>query len=115
MTDALFDMEPEPRQDAPTLGVDARRTQRSLALLEAGRHPVSKLPLRDDAPPVTDRGAPGPRCGTCAQLVRHSYHLRTYLKCGQNITGGPATDLRAWWPGCAAWTPADTRPAGGDA
>lgn len=107
MTDALFDMEPVIPEALARLGEDARRTQRSLALLAAGRHPVSRLPLRDDAPPVDERTAPGPRCRTCVHLVHDTGHAKTYLKCGQNITGGPATDLRAWWPACLAWAPTD--------
>lgn len=93
---------PEPLPDAPRLGEDARRTLRNRALLDAGRHPVAKVPLHPDAPPVDDRDAPGPRCGTCVHLTRHT-RARTWLKCGDNATFSAASDLRKWWPGCIAW------------
>lgn len=101
----LFPAEPF-KVDGVELGEDARRTHRAAAALAAGRHPVSRLPLHPEAPPVGDRKAPGPRCGTCTHLFRR-VQGNTYLKCGQNATGGPATDLRAWWPACAAYQPAE--------
>lgn len=108
MTDGLFDAEPYQVAPGPKLGEDALRTQRAIASLAAGRHPVSRLVLHPDAPPVGDRKAPGPRCGTCAHLFRKVLGSgSTYLKCGENATGGPATDLRAWWPACAAYGPTE--------
>ena len=102
----LFDAEPYQVASAPALGADGRRTLRQADVLATGYHPVSRLKLHPDAPPVEDRAAPGPRCGDCAHLFRKVMGS-TYLKCGPNATGGAATDLRAWWPACAAWKAAD--------
>jgi len=104
MSHDLFDPEPYRAPPEPELGADARRTQRNLAALAAGRHPVGRRPLHPDAPPVGDRAAAGPRCGGCAHLFR-KVRAGTYLKCEQNATGGPGTDLRAWWPACADYQP----------
>lgn len=101
----LFDAGPYRTPPEPELGADARRTQRNLAALAAGRHPVSGRALHMDAPPADDRAAAGPRCGTCTRLFR-KVRSGTYLKCGLNATGGPGTDLRAWWPACAEYNPA---------
>jgi hypothetical protein len=108
--EGLFDAEPYQVTPAPELGVDARRTLRQLEVLATGYHPVSRLKLHPDAPPAQDRRASGPRCGDCAHLFR-KVKGSTYLKCGENATGGPATDLRAWWPACAAWKAVDAGPA----
>jgi hypothetical protein len=102
----LFDAEPYQVTPAPPPGADGRRTLRQADVLATGYHPVSRLKLHPDAPPVEDRAAPGPRCGDCAHLFRKVMGS-TYLKCGPNATGGAATDLRAWWPACAAWKAAD--------
>lgn len=102
MTVALFP-EPEHLPTPSRMGEDARRTLRARAQLDAGRHPVAGIPLHPDAPPPGDRDAPGPRCGTCAHLCRRT-RSHTWLKCGEHATHSAATDLRAWWPGCAVWT-----------
>lgn len=100
----LFDVDPYRTPPEPELGADARRTQRNLAALAAGRHPVTGRALHADAPPVDDRAATGPRCGTCTHMFR-KVRSGTYLKCEVRTTGGSATDLRAWWPACAAYDP----------
>jgi len=102
--DTLFPA-PESLPGAPRLGEDARRTQRATALLNAGYHPLLSIRLHPDAPPVDDRTAPGPRCGNCGHAAWKQGASHRWLKCGEHLTAGPATDLRAWWPGCAAWTP----------
>lgn len=94
-------------------GEDARRTERSLIALAGGYHPVSKIRLHDDAPPVEDRQAPGPRCGNCGHLERKPGARRVYLKCEDHRSSGPGTDLRAWWPACAAWIPPKAAPKDG--
>lgn len=108
----LFDADPYlvTPAPAPVQGADARRTLRQVEILATGYHPVSRLKLHPDAPPVEDRTAEGPRCGNCSHLFRKVMGS-TYLKCGQNTTGGPATDLRAWWPACAAWKASSDAPA----
>jgi hypothetical protein len=114
-TPALFGMDPaapEPERES----ADRRRTKRQLAILAAGRHPLSLLPwtqpvrLHPDAPPAGDRKAPGPRCGTCRFIEPWGAH--GFLKClrGQNApyaTHGAATDLRRWWPACEHWEASD--------
>lgn len=95
--DRLFDPGPGARDGK--LSSDRRRTIRNKAMLEAGIHPVTKLELIDD---------PDARCGNCSSLHRHTPSRKTYLKCSSVImTGGPATDVRASWPGCSRWEPID--------
>lgn len=109
--DELFDATPyNVALDPDTLdglGADARRTYWQRETLVSGMHPVTRRPLHRDAPSPDDRHAPGPRCRDCAHLIRnHIPSGKTYLKCSTiPITGGPRTDLRAWWPACAGWKP----------
>jgi len=104
----LFDAEPVPAEPRPKESAGVRRTKRQRAMLEAGRHPLSSplgypLPLHAEAAPADDRAAPGRRCGNCRWRAPGLYQ-----KCvlpgpgGQlpRVSHGPATDLRAWWPGC---------------
>ncbi len=79
-----------------------RLTKRQQGKLAAGYHPTRPLlRLHPDAPPVDDRSAPGPRCGTCVHLVQNE---RDYLKCDESaMTHGPATDVRRWWPACTGY------------
>lgn len=120
----LFDMEPvAPREPEPKLSADARRTLRQAQVMDRGRHPLSLagpcLRLHPDAPPPGDRKAPGPRCGTCAFLQRQEKWLKCTrgrsgeiytpsFRSGPYETRGAATDMRAWWPGCERWQPAET-------
>jgi hypothetical protein len=108
----LFDAEPEPREPEPRESEGRRRTKRQLAILKAGRHPLSLLSwapalrLHPDAPPADDRKADGPRCGTCRFLEPWGAH--GFLKClrGENegfATHSAATDIRRWWPACSFW------------
>ena len=43
------------------------------------------------------------RCGNCKHLIRRTGVNRSFLKCAKTDkqTRGPATDVRAKWPGCA--------------
>lgn len=111
MSDGLFDMPPTAPPEAVKLSADRRRTIRQTQLLAAGWHPLGRR-LHADAAPADDRQAPGRRCGNC--FHRTPAGGRHYPKCMLNpsdVTNGPATDCRGWWPGCAAHTPA-TPPEG---
>lgn len=114
--DALFDdaeyrVAPEPQRepDEPPLSADRRRTQRQLAILAAGRHPLTRGPLHPEAAPVDDRHAAGRRCDSCQWLVAYDHHNRRYLKFRQRnelyVTHGAASDVRAWWPACTGHVP----------
>lgn len=109
-----------PAEPGPRLSADARRTIRQQQAMASGLHPLSllrgvTLRLHPGAPPVDDRKAPGPRCGTCALAIGNGFG---YVKCTAGRTGeigtksfrhgpyetrGDATTLRAWWPGCERW------------
>lgn len=107
----------------PELSADARRTRRHLEQLTAGWHPLgthAPLRLHPDAAPAGDRAAPGLRCGTCRWRDAHptGYRGSAYPKCWfgwdghpghapLRITHGPGTDVRAWWPACTDYAPAD--------
>ncbi len=42
----------------------------------------------------------GESCGTCCHAMTH----RVYRKCEKsNITFGPGTDIRLYWPACVMW------------
>ncbi len=84
---------PRPVPD-PQLSYGQRLTLRRRADIEAGRHPVTKLPLLDAEWGFT--------CGTCAH---HRVHRMggTYHKCALRDTGSEATDIRVGWPACARY------------
>lgn len=99
MSEPLFSIEESGA--VPKQGQDAKRTNRRLAKLAGGRHPVTNLLLHADAAPADDRQADGLRCDSCAHLLRLPYHNRTYLKCGAlPLTHGPGTDTSRWYPAC---------------
>lgn len=106
---ALFD-EPErvwaPPDPLGGLGVDARRTAKQRVAISRGMHPTMGIPLHAYAPPDAmpgDRGRPV-TCGTCVHIARIGWHNKRYLKCDLvEMTHGPGSDLRAWWPGCERW------------
>lgn len=103
--DALFEMEPELELAG---SADRRRTAKIAAGIAAGRHPLSwpivGVLMHPEAGLDGRPGAPaaGPSCGGCA-------HRRPgrYAKCDAfgraGLTHSAATDVRAWWPGCAAF------------
>jgi hypothetical protein len=73
-------------------GRTANLTRRKLALLAAGVHPITRLPLLDR---VT-------QCRDCVHV--HRRHLaKVYIKCALNPTRSEATDLRLWYPACVAF------------
>jgi hypothetical protein len=95
----------------PKLTGDARRVERQAEAMAARQHPLVAalripLALHVDAAPAGDRTAPGLRCGTCVH--RQTPYRRVagrYPKCAhggrwERATGGPGTDVRAWWPAC---------------
>lgn len=90
--------------------------------------------LHPDAgrPTSREEAIPGaPTCGTCTFRVLAGGHARSFPKCiyGRTVreippeeqrkhgpkrvittpraTNGLASDVRAWWPACSAWKPAD--------
>ena len=114
----LFDADPyyvAPPEPPEPLSPDRRRTLRQRNDIAAGRHPLAGAPLHDQAP--TD-AIPGDRprpftCGTCTHRDLRQHGANPYPKCDIGpITGGPATDVRAWWPACIHY---DDTPSGGDA
>ena len=113
----LFELPDAPAlvaEQKPTPG--ARRIARQAEVIRRGYHPLGvalriNLPLHEAAPRSVDRKAPGPRCGTCAHRVVPLREVSgTYPKCNyggdwRHATGGPGTDVRAWWPACHHYTP----------
>ena len=117
-TPVLFDMAPAAPRVLPALTAGQRRLRRQLAVLAAGKHPLTyrswRSRLHPHAAPVQDRAAPGRRCGNCRfRRVLNLGHARSFPKCvfgwdGKarldavpRISRGEATDCRSWWPGCA--------------
>lgn len=97
--DALFPAVPA---TAGSLSADQRRSTRAAQAIAFGWHPLRGIPLHPDAP--ADRDGAGPRCGSCAHLIRVGHHNRVYLKCDLvPLTHGPGTDARSWWPACSDW------------
>ena len=75
-------------------GYSANLTRRKLAVLAAGLHPITGLPLLDR---VT-------QCRSCAHV--HRRHLaKVYIKCELRDTRSEVTDLRLWYPACTAYEP----------
>ena len=122
--DTLFHAEPVAAPEpAPKLSDDQRRALRQLNALRAGTHPLGMypkilpghLPLHPDAAPADDRKAPGLRCGTCLFRELLGHHGRKHPKClfgntegrWSRVTHGAATDVRAWWPACRDYQPAE--------
>ena len=117
---SLFDIDPaQVRAPEPDpfegLSADRRRTLRQSMDLEAGRHPLTRGRLHEDAAPADDRNAPGRRCGNCFFRTAKTWHNRDYVKCGHpggmgadeialtappRVTHSAASDLRNWWPAC---------------
>lgn len=103
----LFDVEPvavPAAEPVERLSAGRRRTIRQRADVTAGRHPLTGGRLHVEA----DR-----RCGNCRfRETVSGDHEGRFPKCtygnGVRMTGGPATDVRAWWPAC----PEHERPEG---
>lgn len=103
MTSSLFpDLVPvELPLTSPKSGLSAGRrlTLRQRADVDAGRHPLTHGRL------TTVEGA---TCGNCRFRKAGRFGKCWWRADGETgpltrITNGPATDCRAWWPGCADW------------
>ena len=95
---SLFpDLEPVvaiPVEVEEKLSAGRRLTLRQKADIAAGRHPLmTGLRLAGN----------GETCGSCINRTPSS-GSHSWPKCSLHVTGGPASDCRAWWPGCTAWT-----------
>jgi hypothetical protein len=81
------------------LSAGQRLTLRQANDITNGRHPLAGAPLHPNAPTDatrTDRD----RKWTCGTCVHRKLHER-WAKCDIGPQSrGPATDVRAWWPGC---------------
>lgn len=119
--DALFYM-PDPPAGPPValpepMSADRRRTARQASAVEQGQHPLGLVVPNVWRHPDTlgqtyTRDDPKGRpltCGTCVFRVVEQHNAGTYPKCqqggGRRVTGGPGTDIRAWWPACRDWAP----------
>lgn len=110
---------PPPAGPGEDLSPGQRRRRRQEQALGKGNHPLGlafrvALLLHSDAPPVDDREAPGPRCGSCRFRELMHAGSRSQPKCLRGwrpgkpppwATHGAATDVRAWWPACRHWEP----------
>lgn len=120
---ALFDVSSPVTEARPKPAREARRRQRQTEAMQHGQHPLAvalRIPIRihPDAPTnPLDRTTPGLRCGTCAHRELHNGGTaQDFPKCflpgpgasHPRITGGPGTDVRAWWPACPAHQPKET-------
>jgi hypothetical protein len=114
-------------EPAPKLSAEQRRTRLQRERLDGKVHPLSATSghpiwLHPDAPPASDRTAPGPRCGSCWYRTLLPYHGSTYPKCLHpeyrgadeveklgypRVSHGTASDVRRWWPACDGYSPGD--------
>lgn len=104
----LFDgYEPPPSED---LSADQRRTRRQHQQVQAGVHPLTGGPLHPLASRHRDPASPKQDPFTCGSCWYRVLSPHGYPKCtagdGQRVTAGAATDVRAWWPACPAYSPA---------
>lgn len=125
---ALFPADPYRADPEPSAPDDRTRGQRlrdrQAARIVAGLHPLSLrgvyIRLHPAVPPDPSRddGGDYPRCGTCRFRVLVGGRGRAFPKClvgyrppvvqtAPRYSGGDATDVRAWWPGCGDWEPKD--------
>ncbi|UQS95164.1 hypothetical protein Pam4_21 [Pseudanabaena phage Pam4] len=104
----------DPPEEPEVLSPDRRRTARQRALVAAGVHPLTGGPIhalasrhRDPTAARTDPFT----CGSCVHRAVLSTGGGSYPKClvgdGARITHGAATDVRAWWPACPAYSPGE--------
>lgn len=84
-----------PAEPAEQLSYGRRLTLRWRADLDAGRHPVTRLPLLDPEWGFT--------CGTCAHLRYQPGVAGSYPKCALRHARSEATDLRLRWPACTRY------------
>ena len=121
--DALFPgYYPSHREPEPQLSAGQRLTQRQIADITIGRHPLTRGSLHPLA--SRHRTSQSPKddpftCGSCSFRTVIQYHGRAYPKClfdprrgdqdtldmYARITHGAASDVRAWWPACPEYLP----------
>lgn len=92
-----LDLDIEIPEPAPQLSQGARLTQRLQGLAAAGRNPLTGEP-----------GHPTLTCGSCVHRVYRGNVAGRYPKCvhpDTPISGGPATDVRGYWPACPRHQP----------
>lgn len=102
MTETLFPelvpIEPEATESLAKVSAGRRLTIRQRRDVDRGRHPLTGSAL------TTVEGA---TCGSCLFRVRGRFAKCHWRRDGVGpfpyITSGPATDCRAWWPGCTLW------------
>jgi hypothetical protein len=127
MTEPLFNLPAPPRMSVPAPPADSpdtRRTRRQAEAIKHGQHPLAatlQIPLRlHTAAPANPfmRDTPGARCGSCQHRAARGGTQKTYQKCWlrgtdsdmyPRVTGGPGTDVRAWWPACLDYQPKETK------
>lgn len=112
-----YDPPHAPPADQPKVSADRRRTLRQRNQIEAGTHPLTGGRIHPEASKEVQPRTPGKdrpfTCGSC--VYREPGGPRGYPKCvlpddrgrATRVTGGPATDVRAWWPACPAYVPRD--------
>lgn len=127
MPDALFDVDPAAAPEPPAkLTTGERMRRRQAAAIRHGQHPLVvalRISIRlhpDASRDPDDREALRPRCGTCRFRDLHNAGTaQSFTKCWlpgarpspvgyPRITGGPGTDVRAWWPACSDYQPKET-------
>lgn len=105
----LFGGYEPPASEPEQLSAGQRLTRRQAEQVAAGIHPLTGGRLHPDADRSRTKTSPQdgtPTCGTCMARVALDYHGKRYPKCLEqpaNVTHGPATDVRAWWPACAKY------------
>lgn len=109
MTDVpLFGDYDEAQPEPEKLSAGRRRTLRQADMVQRGVHPLTRLPLHEQATevPKGTRAAPF-TCGSCVHRVIVSRGAKDYPKCdvdnGAVASHSEATDVRAWWPACTRY------------
>ena len=103
--------EPPSSDHELSLSAGQRLTLRQADQVATGVHPLTRGRLHPDADTTrtaTSSQDGSPTCGTCAFREHLGHHDGRYPKCtrpGAPVSNGPATDVRAWWPGCQHHAP----------
>lgn len=115
--------EPPPSSEPePGLSADRRRTQRQADDIALGRHPLTRGTLHSLASRHRDASSPKDdpfTCGSCYFRTVMRYHGKTFAKClfdprrsaddtldkYARVSHSAASDVRAWWPACADYSP----------
>lgn len=98
----LFDgYEPATYVD-PELSAGRRLTLRQAEMVKVGVHPLMKGSLHKGASTTAKATDPKNLPFTCGSCVHRDAHGYPSCEIGPK-SHGPATDVRAWWPGCDKW------------